>query len=309
MTARSCTSVRARPRLPGTRPGGPHGHHDRHRDPRARGIRGLRGDLEGAEHAAHATHVRHERDPRDRAPRRPADPLLRGRGVQQGAARDRDHLRDDQHRRRVPRDRPDAGDVQGRPRVAGSPERRGRIAGRRGRGFVTVLVSFPQDRQFIETLYIVAFTLCTLGIIGLAGPRTAPRGNRLAAVGMAVALVATLLIPNVIKDGGDVALMALGIGIGTAVGVPAARRVKITAMPQMVALFNGVGGGAVALIAWSEFRTTDALAGEPLYVVIASLFGAIVGSVSFWGSLVAFGKLQEILPGRPLGLGRAQQAV
>jgi NAD(P) transhydrogenase subunit beta len=77
----------------------------------------------------------------------------------------------------------------------------------------------------------------------------------------------------------------------------------------MVALFNGVGGGAVALIAWSEFRTTDAFAGEPLYVVIASLFGAIVGSVSFWGSLVAFGKLQEILPGRPLGLSRAQEAV
>ena len=77
----------------------------------------------------------------------------------------------------------------------------------------------------------------------------------------------------------------------------------MTAIPQMVALFNGVGGGAVALIAWSEFRTTDAFAGEPLYVVIASLFGAVVGSVSFWGSLVAFGKLQEILPGRPLGLG------
>ena len=94
--------------------------------------------------------------------------------------------------------------------------------------------------------------------------------------------------------------------IGTLIGVPAARQVKMTAMPQMVALFNGVGGGAVALIAWVEFRTTAGFADEPAYVAIASLFGAIVGSVSFWGSLVAFGKLQEILPGRPIGLGRPQ---
>src|SRR6185503_17258969 len=74
-------------------------------------------------------------------------------------------------------------------------------------------------------------------------------------------------------------------------------------------LFNGVGGGAVALIAWSEFRTSGGFLDTATYVVVASLFAAIVGSVSFWGSLVAFGKLQEILPGRPLGLGRAQQAV
>ena len=97
--------------------------------------------------------------------------------------------------------------------------------------------------------------------------------------------------------------------IGTALGVPSARQVKMTAMPQMVALFNGVGGGAVALIAWSEFRTTDGFLAEPAYVVIASLFAAIIGSISFWGSLIAFGKLQEILPGRPIGLGKAQQFV
>jgi NAD(P) transhydrogenase subunit beta len=77
----------------------------------------------------------------------------------------------------------------------------------------------------------------------------------------------------------------------------------------MVALFNGVGGGAVALIAWSEFRTTDGFLAEPTYVIVASMFAAIVGSISFWGSLIAFGKLQEILPGRPIGLGKAQQFV
>ena len=100
-----------------------------------------------------------------------------------------------------------------------------------------------------------------------------------------------------------------GIVIGTVIGVPAARNVKMTAMPQMVALFNGVGGGAVALIAWVEFRNTGGYAAEPLYVAIASLFGAIVGSVSFWGSNIAFAKLQELIPGRPITLGRAQQVV
>jgi NAD(P) transhydrogenase subunit beta len=88
--------------------------------------------------------------------------------------------------------------------------------------------------------------------------------------------------------------------------------VKMTAMPQMVALFNGVGGGAVAVVAWVEFRRTGGFADEfhvPTYVAIFSLFAAIVGSVSFWGSNIAFGKLQEILPGRPITLGRAQQAI
>jgi NAD(P) transhydrogenase subunit beta len=83
----------------------------------------------------------------------------------------------------------------------------------------------------------------------------------------------------------------------------------MTAMPQMVALFNGVGGGAVALIAWVEFRNTGGYSSEPLYVAVASLFGAIIGSISFWGSNIAFGKLQELIPGRPITLGRAQQFV
>jgi NAD(P) transhydrogenase subunit beta len=157
----------------------------------------------------------------------------------------------------------------------------------------------------VGVLYIVAFSLFIYGLMGLTGPRTAVRGNLIAAVGMAVAVVATLLLPGM----RNWVLIAVGVVLGTLVGVPAARNVKMTAMPQMVALFNGVGGGAVALIAWSEFRSTGGFAGVPAYVGIASLFGAIVGSVSFWGSLVAFGKLQELLPGRPISLGRLQQPV
>ena len=156
----------------------------------------------------------------------------------------------------------------------------------------------------VPVLYIVAFSLFILGLSGLTGPRTAVRGNKIAALGMLVAVLATLL-----QVRHNWLLIAVGLVVGTALGVPSARQVRMTAMPQMVALFNGVGGGAVALIAWSEFRTTAGFADEPAYVVVASLFAAVIGSVSFWGSLVAFGKLQEIIPGRPIGLGRAQQAV
>ncbi len=184
--------------------------------------------------------------------------------------------------------------------------------------------SFVQSESFIYVLYIVAFALFIQGLRGLSGPTTAVRGNRTAAVGMGIAVVATLLNPGE----GNWGLIALGIALGVAVGVPAARNVKMTAMPQMVALFNGVGGGAVALIAWVEFRhygstygshtvrligqtgsVTLTTGGPPTYVAIFSVFAAIVGSVSFWGSNIAFGKLQEVIPGRPISFGSAQQAV
>ena len=190
---------------------------------------------------------------------------------------------------------------------------------------------FLQSEDFIYVLYIVAFALFIQGLRGLAGPTTAVRGNRIAAVGMAIAVIATLLYPSE----GNWGLIALGIALGVAVGIPAARQVKMTAMPQMVALFNGVGGGAVALISWVEFRHYGStygshtihlgtelpsgvvlqsgasihVGGVPTYVAIFSVFAAIVGSVSFWGSNIAFGKLQEIIPGRPISLGSAQQAV
>jgi NAD(P) transhydrogenase subunit beta len=173
--------------------------------------------------------------------------------------------------------------------------------------------SFVQSESFIYVLYIVAFALFIQGLRGLAGPTTAVRGNRTAAVGMAIAVIATLLN----QGEGNWGLIALGLALGVAVGVPAARRVKMTAMPQMVALFNGVGGGAVALISWVEFRHygstygshTLQVGGVPTYVAIFSVFAAIVGSISFWGSNIAFGKLQEVIPGRPISFGSAQQAV
>ncbi|MGH2889539.1 MAG: NAD(P)(+) transhydrogenase (Re/Si-specific) subunit beta, partial [Solirubrobacteraceae bacterium] len=142
---------------------------------------------------------------------------------------------------------------------------------------------------------------------GLTGPRTAVRGNQIAAVGMAIAVAATLLRQHEFSGSSTWWLIVLGLVLGTAIGIPAARNVKMTAMPQMVALFNGVGGGAVALIAWVEYRHGFAPGSFPLRKEIFELFGAIVGSISFWGSNIAFGKLQEILPGRPIKLpGRLQ---
>jgi H+-translocating NAD(P) transhydrogenase subunit beta len=170
---------------------------------------------------------------------------------------------------------------------------------------VTYTASFLTDQDFISALYIVAFTLFIVGMRQLTKPSTARRGNMIAAVGMAFAVAGALLTPST----GDYGLIALGVIIGTVIGIPAARQVKMTAMPQMVALFNGVGGGAVALISWAEYRHALEHGGNPaLETLIPILFAAIIGSVSFWGSNVAFGKLQEIIPGKPIGV-RGQQFV
>jgi H+-translocating NAD(P) transhydrogenase subunit beta len=141
--------------------------------------------------------------------------------------------------------------------------------------------------DWVNLLYIVGFVLFIGGLRMVRGPRTAVRGNAIAAVGMLVALIATLIDPRI----GDWILIVVGVAIGTAIGIPAARSVKMTAMPQMVALFNGVGGGAVALISLVEYREGEDI---PLESLIPIVFAAIIGSISFWGSNVAFSKLQEL---------------
>jgi NAD(P) transhydrogenase subunit beta len=142
--------------------------------------------------------------------------------------------------------------------------------------------------DLVSLLYIVGFALFIAGLRMVRGPRTAVRGNEVAAVGMGIALVGTLLDDRI----GDWGLIVVGVVVGTAIGIPSARSVKMTAMPQMVALFNGVGGGAVALISVVEYRETG---GElELESLIPILFAAIIGSISFWGSNVAFSKLQEL---------------
>jgi H+-translocating NAD(P) transhydrogenase subunit beta len=166
--------------------------------------------------------------------------------------------------------------------------------------------------NLVAVLYIIAFSMFIYGLMGLTGPKTAVRGNWIAAAGMAIAVTATLIA---IRHTTNWPLIIAGLLLGVVLGVPPARLTKMTAMPQLVALFNGVGGGTVALIALSEFIDTNGFSafhhGESptAQIVVASLFSAIVGSVSFWGSSIAFGKLQEVLPGRPIGLGKAQQVL
>jgi NAD(P) transhydrogenase subunit beta len=156
---------------------------------------------------------------------------------------------------------------------------------------------FALSQTAINFTYLVAAILLIVGIRRLSSPPTARSGNWIAAAGMTIAIVFTFLDPDITSYW----LIASGMAVGTVIGVASARLVKMTAMPQMVALFNGVGGGAAALIAAAEYHR---IAPDPGHLpgdsIGAMLFSALIGSISFSGSLVAFAKLQELLPGRPL---------
>ena len=152
--------------------------------------------------------------------------------------------------------------------------------------------------DLIQVAYLVASFCFILGLRWLSSPRTARRGNLVAAVGMLIAIIATLVDGRVI----GYTWIAIAAFVGGSIGALVARRVQMTAMPQLVALLNGLGGGAAALIAISEYHAMSASGEVALGAVIAVsvMFSTIVGSISFAGSLVAFGKLQEIVPGRPI---------
>ena len=161
--------------------------------------------------------------------------------------------------------------------------------------FVTAV--FEPGGDAATLLYVLAFSLFIIGIKQGTHPTTAKRGNMIAAVGMLIAVITTLLLDGI----GNWGVIFGGLLVGGAIGMVASLRVQMTEMPQMVALYNGVGGGAVALIAWSEFR--HGAGGEfPLEEFVPILFAAVIGSVSFWGSNIAFAKLQDLIPTRPLAI-------
>jgi len=148
----------------------------------------------------------------------------------------------------------------------------------------------------VETLipvaYLIAAVTFILGLKGLSSPTTAVQGNRIAAAGMLVAVIATFFAADV---KGGVPIILAGIAVGGIAGFTGARMVKMTAMPQMVALFNGAGGGAAALVAILEFaRQRDAGVLE-FGASLATLLALIIGAVSFSGSAIAFGKLQGLI--------------
>lgn len=156
----------------------------------------------------------------------------------------------------------------------------------------------------VPTWAQLVYLLCAVGFIlalkGLAGPRTARTGNLVGAAAAAVAVV----LPFTYLDLDHVPLIVGAIVVGSLVGALGARRVQMTQMPQMVALFNGVGGGAAALVALLELDELALLADEGLdvgaVVLVATAFTVLVGSVSFAGSVITFAKLQELMTSRPV---------
>ena len=141
------------------------------------------------------------------------------------------------------------------------------------------------DPNVVTLLYLVSIICFVLALRFLSSPKHARKGNWLGGGGMVVAIATTLLLEGI----GNWVLIVVGAAIGTAAGVVGARTVKMTAMPQMVALFNGVGGGAAALVALAEWhRTADPSGSERTSIVLS----ALIGSISFAGSIIAFGKLQ-----------------
>ncbi|MEE2781372.1 MAG: NAD(P)(+) transhydrogenase (Re/Si-specific) subunit beta [Planctomycetota bacterium] len=143
-----------------------------------------------------------------------------------------------------------------------------------------------EQQHFINLAYLIAGVLFILGLKGLTHPRTAVRGNLLGAIGMLIAVVATLCDREVL----DYQTIIIGIVLGSLIGAVMATKVQMTAMPQLVALFNGLGGGASVLVAFASLATET----ESLITNVAIVCSGLIGAVTFWGSLIAFGKLQEL---------------
>jgi len=148
----------------------------------------------------------------------------------------------------------------------------------------------------IELVYLFCAVCFIVALKGLSSPKWARQGNVIGAVGMLVAIGTTFAWPGLHR----IALIVVGMAVGTAVAIPAARMVKMTAIPQMVAAFNGVGGGAAALVSLADFEHVHSHAG--LGTEAAVLFSVLIGAVSFTGSAVTFAKLQELMTGRPVVL-------
>ncbi|MGM0981934.1 MAG: NAD(P)(+) transhydrogenase (Re/Si-specific) subunit beta [Pseudomonadota bacterium] len=152
--------------------------------------------------------------------------------------------------------------------------------------------------SFVNLFYLASAVLFITGIKGLTRPRTAVRGNLLAAIGMLLAVVVTLLNQSILSFGWIIA----GGLVGATVGILLAARIQMTAMPQMVALLNGFGGGASLAVAMASFLSVSGpVAATGAISLLAIGLTVLVGAVTLTGSAVAFSKLQELLPGNPIG--------
>ena len=154
---------------------------------------------------------------------------------------------------------------------------------------------------FVYLAWLAGASCFVLGLHRMNSPATGRSGNQLSAAGMVVAVVATLVY-LITREGGlsgtALVIIVVGFLIGGGAGLYTARTVKMTAMPQLVSLFNAVGGGAAALVAIDDFIRLNS--GAPVDTTIFVVLGALIGSVTFTGSLIAGGKLQGLIPGKPI---------
>ena len=152
-----------------------------------------------------------------------------------------------------------------------------------------------------DLAYLVAIAGFIFALKGLSSPRHARLGNLVGAAAATLAIAMTFTLPSLRHSGWNLVLALIAMALGAAIAVPVARYVKMTAMPQLVAIFNGVGGGAAALISIVELLHLHSLGLQPaVYVTAEVLLGVLIGSVSFSGSAIAFIKLQELITGRPI---------
>ena len=149
----------------------------------------------------------------------------------------------------------------------------------------------------VNLVYLLSACLFIIGLRGLSHPRTAVRGNMLGAVGMLLAVVVTLLDRKIV----GYEIIAAGLVVGSVLGTVLALRIKMTAMPQLVGMFNGFGGGASLLVAGAVLIETILLRQRvSVQLTIATVVSGMIGAITFWGSLVAFGKLQGIITEKPI---------
>ncbi|TRU24668.1 MAG: NAD(P)(+) transhydrogenase (Re/Si-specific) subunit beta [Microcystis aeruginosa Ma_SC_T_19800800_S464] len=149
----------------------------------------------------------------------------------------------------------------------------------------------------IELSYLLAAILFIIGLKQLSSPATARQGNFLAAIGMLIAVIATLINQEILSYG----LIAVALVIGSIIGLVSAQKVPMTAMPQMVAIFNGLGGAASALIAMGEYwRLLQSGENIAFDSILIAILGILIGGVTFTGSVLAFAKLQELISGAPV---------
>src|SRR3954451_4059993 len=263
----------------------------------------LRRDLEGPGNPAHAADVGCQLDPRHRARGRDVHRDRRGQPRRLRAVVRRRGVRHAQRRRRLRRHGPDAPDVPAQARGA---------QGREGGG-----LGVDWIQPVVYLFWLAGAVAFVLGLIQMNSPATARNGNLLSAGGMSLAILATAVLLVVKPEAASTESAAVapgfnavgwlvilaGIAVGGGLGLYNARTVKMTAMPQLVSLFNAVGGGAAALIALDDYLKFASAGTVPgLQVNVATVLDVVIGSITFTGSLIASGKLMglKITPSRPV---------